>query len=270
MTDSKSSSTTPPEWGDDLLARFFADAASNERATAANYPTAFALLRQLHEAFLRAEQMGEKGSAYSTVIPRVLLARAHSAFLASARLALGTQPTEAQILLRSVIEQGWYAVHVATDPAPTKRVEIWLRRHESAAAEARSKQEFSVANVRGSHAGVDPRAAEEVHALYETLIDFGAHPNERGVLTSIKKVEDFEINEYQVAILQGDSLRVMMAVKLTITVASAVVGMFRHIYPERFVLIGLDSSLDHINRETESFFRRFIQERRARRGEAPL
>jgi len=71
------------------------------------------------------------------VLTRFLMARAHSAWLAATRLALSTQTVEAYPLLRAVIENAWYALHLAHDPAPPARAMTWLRRAESEDAKAR-------------------------------------------------------------------------------------------------------------------------------------
>lgn len=155
----------PPPWGTDALSRYFSDAQHNERVGALNYPEVYDIVRRVHEAFELGEQLAEKGASKHSILPRILLVRAHSAFLAAARLALSGQATESQIVLRAGVEQAWYAVHIATDPEPFSRAEIWLKRHHSEDDTARSKQEFSVSNVRSSHEAVDAEGAKTMQWL---------------------------------------------------------------------------------------------------------
>src|SRR5207249_9852113 len=89
------------------------------------------------------------------VLTRFLMARAHGAWLAAPRLALSTQTVEAYPLLRAVIENAWYALHLANDPAPPERAMTWLRRAENEEAKERCAREFSVRNVRRTHGAVD-------------------------------------------------------------------------------------------------------------------
>jgi hypothetical protein len=256
----------PPAWESDSLSKYFRDAEYNERVTALKYPTVYSLLRSVQEAFEWAEQAAAKGSGRATTLPRILLARAHSAFLAAVRLTMSGQATEAQIVLRSGVEQAWYALHIATDPAPSTRAEIWLRRHESEEATARCRQEFTVAKVRASHEGIDAEAAAAMHWLYETLIDFGGHPNQRGVLAAVERYEDETRIDYKVAILQPDELRVMIALRLAVAVAVGALRVFRHMYPERFAIVGLDDAIGYLERGLDTLFKQYARpvERSAR------
>src|SRR5262245_28495490 len=111
----------PPTWETDSLSKYFRDAEYNERVAALTYPAVYGLLQHVQQAFERAEESAEKGSPRATILPRILLARAHSAVLAAVRLAMSGQPTEGQIVLRAGVEQSWYALYIAKDPAPFAR-----------------------------------------------------------------------------------------------------------------------------------------------------
>jgi len=249
----------PPPWDDDSLSRYFRDAQHNERIAGLNHPAVWELLQRVQQLFERAEASVEKGSPRATTIPRILLVRARAAILAATRLGMAGQSVEGQVLLRTAIEAAWYALHIAKDPAPHARVEIWLRRHESDEATARSRQEFSAGNVRKTHEAVDADAARLLHSLYETLIDFGAHPNQRGVLGAIKREEDEEKVTFNVAILQPDPLRMMMTLKVAVAVACGVLRIFGHLYPERFAIVGLDYDVCQLEADADAVFRQYVQ-----------
>lgn len=169
------------------------------------------------------------------------------------------QCIEAQVVLRSSIESAWYALHIATDPVPEARAETWLRRNDDQQATAKCRSEFTIAKVRASHEAVDPSGAADLHWLYETVIDFGAHPNQRGVLTAIIRAEDEIKVDYQVGILQPEPLRVMMSLRLGVAVAAGVLRCFRSAYPERFKLSGLDERLEQIVAGLNSVFSQFAR-----------
>lgn len=249
----------PPPWDNDSLSRYFRDAQYNEPVAALNHPAVWSLLQRVQQLFEQAEESVEKGSPRSATIPRILLVRAHAAILAAARLAMAGQTVEGQVLLRAGIEQAWYALHIAKDPDPYTRAEVWLRRHESDEATARSRQEFSIRNVRTTHEAVDVESARMLHSLYETLIDFGAHPNQRGVLGAIRRDEDDEKVTFNVAILQPDPLRMMMTLKLAVAVAAGTLRIFGHLYPERFAIIGLDGDIRRLEVEADAIFREYVQ-----------
>jgi hypothetical protein len=245
----------PPPWDVDSLSKYFADAEYNERVTAINYPDIYDLLRRLQRAFELAEETIEKGFAHGHfVVPRILLPRAHSAVLASIRLSMSGQSLEAQCVLRSAIEQAWYAVHIGTDAA---RAETWLRRNDSDQAQGKCKTEFTVSNVRGSHEALNMSGAADMRSLYEIAIDFGAHPNQLGVLNSMQRVETSKQVDYRVGILFPQELRVMMGVRLSVAVGVGVLNAYRVLFPERSELVGLDREIALLGDALNVQFRRF-------------
>jgi hypothetical protein len=189
----------PPEWGDDALSAYFRMAEYNDRAFVANNPRIFDLLRRTNGALESAETLAHRDGDPALLIPRFLLIRVRSAFLGACRLALSGQLVEADAVLRVGIEEAWYALHIAKppplrppqpgQPPPLPRWEIWLRRTDDATAKQRCKNEFTVRNVRTTHEQIDAATAADLHMLYETLIDFGAHPNEQGLLAAMVTTE---------------------------------------------------------------------------------
>src|SRR5882724_11866204 len=133
---------TPPSWEGDPLSKFLADAQYNERVTPLRMPDVYELLRRVHDAFKGVADVTEKDNDANRLPTRFLMVRAHSSWLAAVRLALSAQTVEAYPLLRVTIENAWYALHLARDPAPPARVEIWLRRGESDAAKKACKDKF--------------------------------------------------------------------------------------------------------------------------------
>jgi hypothetical protein len=196
MTDEQ-----PPPWGDDPLSTFLKNAEYNDRVSALNLASVYALLKRVHAAFGRVQSAVEKDNRKHLLIPRFLVVRTHSSFLAAIRLGMSGQLSESYVLLREAIEQAWYALHIARDPRPPDRTTVWLCRNDDQASKAKCKTEFTVRNVRSTHESVDPETAKQLHDLYETMIDFGAHPNQMGLLAFLKYSEtDKEIN-YQVGML---------------------------------------------------------------------
>jgi hypothetical protein len=119
-----------PPWNDGALSRFLHDAQYNERVSALNMEAPFALAHRVHVTFLRAAEGVQRGGGAMLLLPALLMVRAHSSFLAGARLGLSGELTEAHAVLRAGIEQSWYALHIASDGAPHGRGEIWLHRDD--------------------------------------------------------------------------------------------------------------------------------------------
>ena len=53
------------------------------------------------------------------------MARAHAAWLAAVRLGMSGQVVETYPLVRMVVENSWYALHLAKDSAPPARAGVW-------------------------------------------------------------------------------------------------------------------------------------------------
>jgi len=178
-----------PAWEGDPLSTFLSQAQWNEHVSVLKLPDIYALLRHVHAAFRQVTTITEKEHHPNLLPTRFLMARAHAAWLAAVRLGLSGQTVEGYPVIRAVIENSWYALHLAKDPNPSTRAVIWLRRNDDAAAKAKCKTEFAISNVRATHASFHATAAAALQTLYDWTIEFGAHPNERGVLAAMTRIE---------------------------------------------------------------------------------
>lgn len=233
------------------------DADYNTKVTAANYPTVFESLKRVDSAFIRARECMEKDSGWISLVPRFLLVRTHSSFLAALRVGMSGQIGEASVLLRVGVEQSWYALHMASGQDAERRTNIWLQRNENPAATNACKGEFTITNVRSTHSALDPAAAADLHRLYSTLIDYGAHPNQMGVFTSVQSTETEGAVSFQVRILHPAELPVMFTLRMAMAMAIAGLKIFQLIYPERFALVGLDIEIQHLVAELNTKFKQY-------------
>ena len=90
MTEKK-----PSEWGNDPLSVFFKDAEYNNRVTALNLPAVYELLQRVNTLFKQFEDVIEKDTREEFLLPRFLMVRTHSSYLAGLRLAMSGQVSEA-------------------------------------------------------------------------------------------------------------------------------------------------------------------------------
>ena len=156
------------------------------------------------------------------------------------------------------IEQAWYALHIAKDPKAPERAKIWLSRNDDNPSKAKCKSEFTVANVRSTHEGLDSATAKELQDRYENLIDFGAHPNQMGVLTSMSKSEtDMQI-DYKIGILFPEKMTVVFALRMAVAVAVGALKAFKLIYPERFSLTRIDLEIDKLVAGLNTVFKPYV------------
>jgi hypothetical protein len=243
-----------PPWGVDPLSTFLSNAQWNERALAVNVPDLYALLQRVHGAFEHVAAITEKESNEHLLPTRFLMARAHAAWLAAVRLGMSGQVVEAYPLVRMVVENSWYALHLAKDSAPPARAEVWLRRSDDDAAERRCATEFSIRNVRETHAALDAANERALHEVYRRTIAFGGHPNERGVLSATTRTDTGETYTYAVAQLTDRPLLITAALKATVEAAVGALRTFRLVFPERFEIMGLDRDVDKLVHEHNAVF----------------
>jgi hypothetical protein len=243
-----------PPWGGDPLSTFLSNAQWNERALAVNAPDLYALLQRVHGSFEQLAAMTEKESNEHLLPTRFLMARAHAIWLAAVRLGMSGQVVEAYPLVRVVVENSWYALHLAKDSAPPARAEVWLRRSDDAVAEHRCATEFSVKNVRATHAALDPGNERALYEVYRWTIAFGGHPNERGVLSATTRTDAGGTYTYAVAQLTDRPLLITAALKATVEAAVGALRTFRLVFPERFEIMGLDRDVEKLVDEHNALF----------------
>src|SRR5262249_43261329 len=214
----------------------------------------YALLQRMHVTFQRVAEITERENNPDLLPTRFLMARAHAAWLAAVRLALSGQTVEAYPLVRVVVENAWYALHLAKDPNAPTRAKIWLCRDDDAAAEKRCATEFSITNVRATHAAVDAVTEATAHTIYKSTIQFGGHPNERGVLVAtIRTSEGFG------AVVLTDNPR-LVATTLKTAVEAGVVALktFELVFPERFKIMGIDGEIAALVGGLNTVFKQYV------------
>lgn len=232
-----------PPWGQDALSTLFQTAEYNDRVTSLKFPNVYSLLQRIDAAFRHVGEAVEKDSRQELLIPRLMIARTRSSFFASIRLSMSGQVAESYPVLRAGIEQAWYALHIAKDPNPPERVTVWVQRNDDESLRSKCKNEFQIRKVRSTHQSFDSTTAEQLHELYERVIDLGAHPNQQGVLTSMNLSETEEEITYQVGLLAPKVIPVLFALKTTVEVAIGMLKVYQLIFPERFKIMSLDDEI---------------------------
>ena len=247
-----------PPWGDDLLSNFLSDAEYNTRAAAANFPTVFDLLREVHTTFVDIESFVETDTRDQILVPRFLFIRAHASFLAAVRLSLAGQLPESFAVQRVGIEQAWYALHIWRDPSGEGRVRTWLNRNDSVVTRDACKTVFTIRNVRASHEELDPIGAAKLKSTYDRLIDFGGHPNPLGVLGAVMHSETESGATFSVGILHAETTPLLLATKVAIEGAIGVLMILPLVYPERLKIMQIDRRIDRLVDTLNEVFRPFI------------
>lgn len=254
-----------PPWGDDPLSTFMADADHNERACALNWPDVYEVQQRAHGVLKRIGELIERdpGDAH-LLAPRMLILRSHSAVLCAMRVAMSGQAAEAQPVLRVAIEHAWYALHIAKDPAPPARAQVWWDRDTTPEAMQACTGEFTVGNVRRTHEALDAATAGAMKRLYDGTITLGGHPNERGVASSLRiDRSQPDAPRVGVGILHAGTATMTLALKSAVDVAIGVAKTVGLIYPERLRIAGVDDEVNRLVRHSSEVFGRYAEAARA-------
>ncbi len=232
----------PSKWADDPLSDFIEAAFKNSLATFVHKKQAFDLLLKVDGAF---RTLGAHLDNTENPIVPALLHRSHSAFLASSRLSTSGQAVETFPVLRSCLEYALYALHINENPG---LAEVWIRRHENEASLREAKRSFMHVRVMETLLNCDAALHSDLSRLYERTIDFGGHPNERGVTSSVvmKTEEDaIVIRNYS---LHGDTLTLDHALKSTAQIGLGSLMVFRLIFGDQFDQLGISNTIDSLGR----------------------
>jgi hypothetical protein len=172
------------------------------------------------------------------------------------RLAMGGQAIEAMAVLRVGIEQGWYALHIANDPAAPTRAQIWWKRDENPQATKACQNEFTIANVRGTHEALDATTAIIVNRLYKDTIAYGAHPNWSGVALGLSVEQmDAETATIRVGILNPIPMTMLSTIKAAVDVAMGLALTFGLIYGDAFKRAGLGRDFNLLRQHAADVFK---------------
>lgn len=238
-----SSRQPPTGWGNDPLTQYLDDCRNNQWATFANKRSEVIDLITIDGMF---RKLFDGAINPRPFLPTGFILRAHSAYLSACGAVMAGQVHDAQALLRVCLEQGGYALYIGDDQARWGR---WISRHDSPAALAGVRKEFTHGKVVRHITDTDADLGHVYKTLYDRTIDYGGHPNERGASLNmtIEETEDGG-RRFNTAYLNADELMLGLALKTTAQVGICVLRISKVIYPYRMTATGVEFQLDTISR----------------------
>lgn len=228
----------PPGWASDDLTAFIQMATENIAATFHNKKKAFNILKEIDNYFMIITDHLLNAPDF---LASLLLFRTHSAYRAACRLSLSGQVPETFVLLRSCIEYPLYALHINSNKEAGEK---WIDRHKDEESFKAAKNEFKYGRVIKALETIDPSICRTSKLLYERSIDFGAHPNERSITSSLKVIEKGDRVEYKQLYLAKDSKHLSHGLKSTAQVGLCALYIFSHVFKERFDILGITHKMD--------------------------
>ena len=227
----------PKDWGQDPLSEFIETTRENTIATFANLRPQYNRLRDIH-VFYRdlVENLNNSPDWFSAFF----VLRAHASYLGGVRFALSGQVFETYMVLRGCLENALYGFYFHRNPASQ---ETWLRRSDDKKTKDRVRSEFTGGALLRCLESVDRDTHRIAKQLYDQTIDYGAHPNEEGVLTMLAKTEEGDLLKYTGSYLTGGTIPFQLALKTTAQVGVCSLRIFWNVYRERFEILQLTEQL---------------------------
>lgn len=227
----------PTGWGEDLLSSYIETAENNVLATFANNHDSYAKLVEIDTIFRELINGLDNTPQW---FESIFVLRSHSAFLSTIRLAMAGSVTECYATIRQSIEFALYGNYLFKHP---ELQEIWLTRTDSEESKALVKRTFKLFRMLNEIESCNPEFGPKTRILYEQAIDFGAHPNETSVTTTLQIIKDGNARQLRSTYLHGSDLPMRFAFKTIENVGICILGIFKDLYHERYDHLGLSNRL---------------------------
>ncbi|MCP1241354.1 hypothetical protein [Acetobacter lambici] len=117
----------------------------------------------------------------------ILFLNAYQMFLGAARMALSGHPAAVFPLVRTALESASYGYLMEQQPTLS---EVWSNRHRSEADKKACRNAFTFDKAIKGFAHKAPDIDRLAKDAYEAAIDYGAHPNFKGVFGHVSINED--------------------------------------------------------------------------------
>jgi hypothetical protein len=216
---------------------------SNSIATFANKPEA----RRLCCIDGLMVEVGEdwQGSSptVETLVPLMMFFRAHSAFRSSAALGMGGATAEGMAVLRLSLEFAGYAALVGQKPDLAM---LWFDRDVDETKSKDVRRSFTHGAIREALISYDRTLGGVYGDVYERLIQFGAHPNEKAVTANLAlDVQKAQTRINQVY-LQGDGFQLDHWLRTANQVGICVLKVFGFVHLARYEVLKITDRIDAI------------------------
>jgi hypothetical protein len=224
-------------WGTDKLSEFLQRVRDHQLATFINIRPAFDVLREIDDCFVRISESMEKSQ--TSQLSLMFFDRCHAAYRATCGTSMAGQSPETFVLLRSCLEYSGYALLIHQKPHLEM---VWLHRHNGDDARSKMRNAFTATKAKKGVQSTDPGLGHWYNDLYDNAIDFGAHPNAKGVTASMR----FDEGSYRQIDLHDDDLVLHHCLDSTARAGLCSLYVFYDILPERFIRLGISKKVDEL------------------------
>jgi len=230
--------SVPMEWGNDELTKFIDQTNQNSLATFANMGQEFNKLIEIDKLYSTAKDCADHSPDY---FPALFILKSHSAFLASVRLAIGTQTVESYNTMRGIIECALYGYYIFKHKDYAR---IWFDRDRDDECKKEVRQKFAIGNIFRELEADDPELAKIVKYFYDQTIDYGAHPNEKSLSTVLDIVNGEENMTLSLHFLTDNQTVTKSSLVTLARIGIISLKLSEKILSDRFRLIGLTDKIN--------------------------
>lgn len=169
----------------------------------------------------------------------ILFVRAHSAFRVASGLTLST-PIESYSVMRCSLEYAGYAMLCHTQP---KLGEALLRRDDTLESLRTVRAAFNLRDICLAISSSNSSISECYRHLYESVITWGAHPNEKAITSGLNIIidDDRKVKTLQIAMLPSDGPSQRLAARHCAEIGLCGLEIFGQIFRVKFDQLGLQT-----------------------------
>jgi hypothetical protein len=138
----------------------------------------------------------------------MLFMRMFSVLRTAARLVFSGQQYEARAVLRSALECGVYGWALTADNAMR---DVWQHRDDNEETRKSARNVLQWRLLKIALCNKSPQIEQQIAAIYDELIDLGAHPNHGGIVEGMFHSVDAEGNSMHMTLFGGGNPESIMA-----------------------------------------------------------
>lgn len=221
----------PPGWEKPKLTGYLESLWANSVAVFANKAEAHRICRIDDVMAEISENWKVVSPTVDNIVPLMMFFRSHSAFRSAAALGFGGALVEGMAVLRLSLEFAGYATLIADDPTLARP---WFDRDTDKKAKQRVRDEFHGGRIKAALTKLDPKVSAAYSELYERLIQFGAHPNEKSITANLTIEEGAGTTKLNQVYLQGDGIALDHWLRTASQLGICTLRIFERIHHTRF------------------------------------
>ena len=210
---------------------------SNARDTLTRFTPFITVLRTLNAAYetLLPSFFSTGLTGEGTVL---FAAMSHAAFLAAVKLAAGGELLPAYFVFRGCLEDALYGFYLFHRP---ELKSVWMARQDSEHAKKKVRAAFQITPMRKFLGEQAQSVGDQFRVVYETLIDFGAHPNTLAFTSHLTPIPDSTDQMWQYINLT--TLDQAMAFRLGAMTGLCALNILALMFPHQFAQSGAGALL---------------------------